>query len=752
MFVRNYLIFTGILLVSALLLAYILVAGERQINKSDRWVMHTHESIIESEKLSTLIAQMVASQRGYLISGDEKLLEEYEDRKTQFSRHIANLSELARDNQSQISRLEELRQNFSKLSEQLEVRLNTLDGDEGRNSAKAVGLADLENVKRLTTDMFRINSDFLNEEYELLNHRVNIVEDKKNQYFVTLLIGGTVAVVLLMVFNGYLLRVQSKRSAAEIALTEREEIFRLAVEGTQDGVFDWNIKRDEVYFSDQYIAMLGYEPEEFSGTFDDFLDKLHPEEKDNVMEYVDLYLEGQLSEYSNTFRMKHKSGRWIWINARGKLVKDKFGKAIRMVGAHTDVSAAKEYELRWQESKNKAEEANRAKSDFLAHMSHEIRTPLTVISGVAEVLDKDKDSMGEKHRSLVRVLYSSAATLKDIISFVLDFSKIESGEMELEEEVFDLRQAFEHLISIKSVKAAEKNLEFTFDFESVKNLQFYGDSVRLRQILLNLIGNAIKFTDKGYVRVTAKTRKKDGVSVLLVKVEDTGIGIKKEHIGIIFERFKQADSSVSRRFGGTGLGLPISRRLANLMGGDIQVESKPGKGSTFSLILPLRVPEEFEVSDANYNNEISETKKLKINDQLKAVISDTNKILLVEDYEGNIIVLSYILEDMGLEFDVAKTGLQAVNLWRENHYDLILMDIQIPEMDGFTATRQIRYIEEEQHIDATPIIGMTAHALVGDKDKCIEAGMNAYLPKPIVEDDLKAAIVKYLDAKKKQAA
>ena len=752
MFVRNYLIFTGILLVSALLLAYILVAGERQINKSDRWVMHTHESIIESEKLSTLIAQMVASQRGYLISGDEKLLEEYEDRKTQFSRHIANLSELARDNQSQISRLEELRQNFSKLSEQLEVRLNTLDGDEGRNSAKAVGLADLENVKRLTTDMFRINSDFLNEEYELLNHRVNIVEDKKNQYFVTLLIGGTVAVVLLMVFNGYLLRVQSKRSAAEIALTEREEIFRLAVEGTQDGVFDWNIKRDEVYFSDQYIAMLGYEPEEFSGTFDDFLDKLHPEEKDNVMEYVDLYLEGQLSEYSNTFRMKHKSGRWIWINARGKLVKDKFGKAIRMVGAHTDVSAAKEYELRLQESKNKAEEANRAKSDFLAHMSHEIRTPLTVISGVAEVLDKDKDSMGEKHRSLVRVLYSSAATLKDIISFVLDFSKIESGEMELEEEVFDLRQAFEHLISIKSVKAAEKNLEFTFDFESVKNLQFYGDSVRLRQILLNLIGNAIKFTDKGYVRVTAKTRKKDGVSVLLVKVEDTGIGIKKEHIGIIFERFKQADSSVSRRFGGTGLGLPISRRLANLMGGDIQVESKPGKGSTFSLILPLRVPEEFEVSDANYNNEISETKKLKINDQLKAVISDTNKILLVEDYEGNIIVLSYILEDMGLEFDVAKTGLQAVNLWRENHYDLILMDIQMPEMDGFTATRQIRYIEEEQHIDATPIIGMTAHALVGDKDKCIEAGMNAYLPKPIVEDDLKAAIVKYLDAKKKQAA
>lgn len=745
LFIRNYLIFTGILVFSAVFLGFTLISGERQIEKSDEWIIRTHEAIIESEKLSALIAKMVSSQRGYLIVSDEKFLDEYEDRKAQFSRHLANLSELAGNNPSQQSRIEELRQNFSKLTGQLEETL--AEHDSGDPESVRARLSNVESVKRLKEDMFRINEDFLDEEYDLLNDRIRAVEGRKNQYYVTLLVGGSVAAILLMLFNGYLLRVQSKRSAAENALSEREEVFRLAIEGMQDGVFDWNIQTADVFLSDQYSIMLGYEPEEFEASFESVFDRIHPEDQQQVKEYLDLYLDGKLSEYSNTFRMQHKSGRWIWVHSRGKLLFDKKDRPLRMIGAHTDISAAKEYEIRLQEAKIKAEAANRAKSDFLAHMSHEIRTPLTTISGVAEMLHKDVNDFDDKQKNLVNVLYTSASTLKDLISFILDFSKIESGEMVLDEEVFELRKTFEHVISIMAVKANEKNLDFDFDFDDVSDVVFKGDPLRLRQILINLVGNAIKFTDKGHVRVSASGVEKDGVNVLRIDVKDTGVGIKKEHIELIFERFKQADSSVSRRFGGTGLGLPISKRLADLMGGDIQVTSKPGKGATFSLIIPMREANDDEVD----TQDMDEAKKHKINDKLKAKISDTDKILLVEDYEGNVVVIGYILEEMGIEYDTAKTGLEAVNLWRENHYDLILMDIQMPEMDGFTATKQIRYIEDEQGLTPTPIIGMTAHALVGDKDKCIETGMNAYLPKPIVENELKSMIIRFIDQKKKAA-
>ncbi|TNE36521.1 MAG: response regulator, partial [Alphaproteobacteria bacterium] len=243
----------------------------------------------------------------------------------------------------------------------------------------------------------------------------------------------------------------------------------------------------------------------------------------------------------------------------------------------------------------------------------------------------------------------------------------------------------------------------------------------------------------GHIHVTTKTERRGGILFLRIDVEDTGIGIAEHHINLVFEQFKQADSSVSRKFGGTGLGLSISKRLADLMGGDIEVKSKLGKGSTFSLILPL--PEETE---AERRQEMDAHLRAKLTDRQKSAIRDTQKILLVEDYDGNVAVLGYFLEDLGINYDVAQTGLEAVNLWNDNHYSLILMDIQMPEMDGFTSTRLIRSIEEEKSLSRTPIVGMTAHALIGDKDKCLDAGMDAYLPKPIVEQDLKSVILKFL--------
>jgi CheY-like chemotaxis protein len=378
-------------------------------------------------------------------------------------------------------------------------------------------------------------------------------------------------------------------------------------------------------------------------------------------------------------------------------------------------------------------------------MSHEIRTPLTAISGIAEIFESHQVNLDDKQRQLVKTLNSSTQSLKELISDILDFSKIESGELEMEEKSFGLQSLFEQVVSIVSVKAQEKGIDFRFDYEDVRKQKCLGDRARLRQVLINLIGNAIKFTDKGEVEVTALRTLQNNNAFLRIDVRDTGIGIDPQNFEMIFERFKQADSSVSRKYGGTGLGLPISLRLARLMGGNIAVESTPGKGSTFTLIMPLRTEEELEddESDLRLSHRLSE--------DIRGQGISQKRILLVEDYEGNIVLLSYLLDGLECHYDVARTGLEALNMWKNNNYDLILMDVQMPEMDGFTATTQIRHMEKEKALPRTPIIGMTAHALVGDKEKCIEAGMDSYLPKPIVEIDLKSKIVEYLSRKKRVA-
>ncbi len=554
----------------------------------------------------------------------------------------------------------------------------------------------------------------------------------------TLALGALFALIIIFRLN---------RRVSAGSMSKEEEIFRLAVEGTKDGVFDWNIKTDDVYYSEQFFGMLGYSSDEFSGSLNDFSERLHPDDRESVWKQINLYLDGKLSEYSVTFRMQHKSGRWVWIRSRGILILDDKQMPARFVGAHTDISAAKEYEAKLRQAMLKAEAANEAKSEFLAHMSHEIRTPLTAITGATEILMQNIHELDEKRQKLINVLHGSSISLKDLISDILDFSKIESGELELEMTAFRLQDAFEHVTSIMSVRTSEKELDYIFDYENVGNLEFYGDPSRIRQILINLIGNAIKFTEKGHVQVKASTEDQGEYSVLRVDVEDTGIGIDQSQLDLIFEQFKQADSTMSRKYGGTGLGLPISKKLAHLMGGNIEVRSEPGKGSTFSLVVPLmsssNPPSENDASD--------DTARKKRVDEFRAQIGGFQKALLVEDYDGNITVLGHILADMNIEYDIARTGAEAVQKWKENHYGLILMDIQMPEMDGFTSTRLIRKIEKEKELEPTPIVGMTAHALVGDKDSCLDAGMNDYLPKPIVERNFKSMVLTYIESHQGEA-
>ena len=740
-FIRNFIIFVTTLLLCSGTLSYFLIEGERNLGKSETVVEETYKVITEAEQLLKVTESMLSAQRAYLLTQKESFLQRYENNKNLGSNHIARLTMLNEDDPEQLSRIDEIRQYFQELSLELDKRASTFV----ESARDPIVLDNVEYIDTIRNNIFRLNQAILEQKYHKLNGAIRNLEDKKEQYFEILLISVGFGTVLILILNTFLLQAQRKRSRAETNLKGVEERLSLAIDGTQDGIFDWNIKSNEVFYSRRFFEMLGYDAKPLHGSLEDFTSLLHPEDKDKVNDYMNEYLKGNLSEYIQEFRMKHKSGRWVWIQSRAKAVFDRNGNALRMVGAHTDITSVIKTKEKLETEKNQALEANKAKSEFLAHMSHEIRTPLTAISGIAEILVKQKDKLNKKQAQLVKTLQSSTASLKELINDILDFSKIESGELELNESSFELDTIFEETISMMAVKANEKGVSFVFDYEDIKEETFYGDGKRIRQILVNLIGNAIKFTDQGGVTVQAYFEDRNDIEFLRIDISDTGIGISPEDFDLVFDSFKQADSSVSRKYGGTGLGLPISRKLALFMGGDIFLSSELGKGSTFSLLLPLKKTEK----STDKNNALMNVAKL--NEKILLNLNEETKVLIVEDYEGNIVVIGYILDEIGLDYDIAKTGLEALEKWKKHHYDLILMDVQMPEMDGFTATKEIRKVEADQRMDPTPIIGMTAHALVGDKDKCIAAGMDSYLPKPIVEPDLKREILKYLNKKKKAA-
>lgn len=732
---RNYAFFLLLILCSFGTIAGLLTTGAKAVDEQIIWIEHSETVVRKNQDLMPRIERMLASARGYALSGDRKFIAGYTTAKAEVSDILADLAKLMQDVPGQRGRLAEMQSYFIEYTKRLDAQESLAPGT--RRQMPAV------TAEMIRDDMIRTNKDILLEAQKTLGeYRMKMAEQRVyNRH--RLLIACLVASILFMVINAWYLAARLGRDAAEKNLIESEDAFRLAIEGASDGFFEWNFARDRAFYSKQYLAMLGYDELPVTGSLQAMNDLLHPDDKERVLGQIEQYRSGEIGEYLAVFRMRHKTGRWIWINARGRALYDGAGIAYRLVGAHTDITHIKAYEEKLEKAKERAEKANRAKTEFLAHMSHEIRTPLTAISGIAEIFEGTQAGLDARQRQLVRTLSSSTASLKDLINDILDFSKIESGELDLVEKPYDLQGLFEQVVSIFSVKASEKGIRFTFDYNAVRGLQIVGDAVRLRQILINLIGNAIKFTPAGRVAVVTRRTGDGDTEQLRIDVQDSGIGIAPENFSLIFERFKQADSSVSRKYGGTGLGLPISLRLARLMGGDIMVESKPNEGSLFTLVIPLRLSEPAPLLDSEPDTEIEAGRPPDIRQK---------RVLIVDDYEGNIVILSYLLDGMKCPYDIARTGKEGLDKWVETPYDLVLMDVQMPEMDGFTATREIRRIEKERGALRTPIIGMTAHALVGDKEQCIQAGMDMYLPKPIVEAELRAQIYEMLSSPRSAAS
>lgn len=516
-----------------------------------------------------------------------------------------------------------------------------------------------------------------------------------------------------------------------------EERFALAIQATADGIWDWDLKTNKIYASSRLKAMLGFEKHEIDDCSVIFNEYVHPNDLKQFYLELQEYInnEGHY-EFKFLFRVFKKDKTCIWILTSVTAVKNNDGKVCRLVGAFTDMTETKRMEEDLIEARNRAETYSRAKSDFLINMSHEIRTPMNAIIGLSNIL-MSSSPLTDKQMRYIFTLHNSAQALLDLINDLLDISKIENNKVTLEHISFNLEDLLNNVYEMIQIKAREKGLKLIVNYDQNISKLYYGDPARIRQIIVNLIENAIKFTDQGGVTVNITqlgSCDKNEKTVIKIIVADTGIGIKNEYMDSIFDKFMQADSSSSKKYVGMGLGLAICRGLVELMGGTVEIQSEFGSGSSFILHIPL-MKTSFPCAENKFNMPIDTTNVM--------IENKHPTILLVEDYYPNVLFVEALLESFNYKMEIAYSGKEALEKFQKYNVSLILMDIQMQDMDGFEATRLIRELEEEAGT-FTPIIAMTAHAVKGYEEKCLSSGMNDYISKPFNPIELKKKIDKCL--------
>ena len=502
---------------------------------------------------------------------------------------------------------------------------------------------------------------------------------------------------------------ESRRGRA--ALQQSQERLARALEGSDLALWDLDVRTETIYLSESWSVLLGGEAKETICTAQELLSLVPLDDLQRIQAELGPVLDGERDGYRVEHRIRRDDGTLMWIHSEGRVAqKDDQGLPLRMVGTNRDVTQAKKDEHELRIARDAADAANRAKSQFLATMSHEIRTPLNGIIGMTKLLLDEQ--LGAEVRRHADLIDRSAHSLLSLVNDILDVSKIEAGQMEIEAVSFDLHVLLEDLATLYRLRATEKSLLFRLRIDPDVPRHVQADPTRIRQVLVNLLGNALKFTSAGWIGLDVKAAPGSEGLVLEFAVADTGIGIAEDVQPQLFTRFMQADTSTSRKFGGTGLGLSIVRQLVELMGGAVTFTSTPSQGSRFTVRLPV-------VASAAGTQAAAW--------QHLPPPADTLRVLVAEDNTTNQVVAFGMLHKLGYEdVSLAGDGLQAYEMAAANQFDLVLMDCQMPEMDGYEATRRLR-----DSGCTSAIIAMTANAIQGDRERCIEAGMNDYITKPI---------------------
>ncbi|MEA3315754.1 MAG: response regulator [Campylobacterota bacterium] len=687
-----------------------------------------------------------------------------------------------------------------------------------------------------------------------------------------------IVIVIFIYWNRKLSNLIREKEEVQRDLVQSEKRLQLALKGGDLGFWDINFKTKQLIVNQRWASMLGYSDinvEDLS--YDFWKSTIYKDDLKKVLNMGLRYKNGEIKQYEIEYRAVTKNGDIIWILSKGGLVaKDKTGKALRMVGTVSDITLRKNFEKDLEEQRNKAQAATKAKSIFLAKMSHEIRIPMNAVLGMLYLVDKT--SLTRVQTNYISKSRSAAESLLNLINDILDFSKIEAGKLDIEHIDFEINELLSKISSVMSFKAEDKGLEFLVRYDNQIPKYLIGDPTRIEQILINLIGNAIKFTSIGEVLVSSKLIGyiKNDITIMFC-IKDSGIGISKDEQNKLFQEFSQVDERTTRKFGGTGLGLAISKKLTNMMGGKIWVEDSSSKGgSTFCFTIKCKVSksgnednylipkklnnintlivddnklacsilkeqlDSFKIDNKsvysgeeaidlivnkkeNFNlifldfkmdglNGVETFQKLKelmgdntpktimvtaysqeellddieqngfsgfitkpvspsvLYDSILYVLDDNIKnkkdeiskydnislndiygsdILLVEDNEINQEFATILLEQNHIKVDIANDGLEALKLIQSKKYDAILMDIQMPNMDGIEATKEIREKSNQDiYFKNIPIIAMTAHAMSDDMQKSLDAGMNDHITKPIDPDKFFEALLKYIKPKK----
>ena len=517
---------------------------------------------------------------------------------------------------------------------------------------------------------------------------------------------------------------------------------RSALDTLAGGLLVLDHKEHIVLANLSFATLLGKAPDELIGYRAGelpWMDTEGNEIEKSRRPWVQALISGQ-AQTNCILRLRQPESQWLTFSINCSPVLGTGGKYAGVLVSFDDITQLEKQEIELRQSKEQAEAANQAKTAFLANVSHEIRTPMNAILGFTEVLKRSSHLDRKDTLRYLNTIYSSGKNLLELINDILDLSKVESGRLELESAWSEPHRIIQEVVRVLSIKAAEKDLTLDFRAQTPLPQQIKTDPARFRQIIFNLVGNAIKFTDSGRVTVSGSFEKTASGPSLQIDITDTGIGIPPDKLEWIFDPFTQADTTVSRRFGGTGLGLSISRRFARALGGDITAESRPGQGSTFRVTVatgnvdkvPFLQPEEV-FSTAEEQDE----------DNHSFWQFPEASVLIVDDGAENRELLRLVLEETGLSVDEAENGQIGVEKASAGHYSAILMDVNMPVMDGFTATKRLR-----QQGVTTSIIALTANAIKGFEQECLDAGFSGYFSKPIDIDRFLAQMAELLNGRR----